>query len=68
MTPENETSTTTPGMPIELPGKVAALPTGEPEIPGITPAEIISTTTEINPDDYNESVNNLLAKYTKTKR
>jgi len=67
MTPENETSTTTPGMPIELPEKVAALPTPEPEMPDMTPTEMIRTDTDEKPDDYNESVNNLLAKYTKSK-
>ena len=31
----------------------------------MTPVEVIHEITDVNPDDYNEAVNNLVEKYTK---
>ena len=45
--------------------QVAALPTVETEIPDMTSAEVIHQITDLKLDDYNEAVNNLVAKYTK---
>lgn len=65
MIPENETSTPSVEIPIELPEKVPALPTVEPDIPDFIPEKVVTPITDVSPDEYIESVNNLVAKYTK---
>lgn len=65
MIPENESDTETSEIPLEFPEKVKALPIVEPEIPDTTPGEVIPPITDVKTDGYNESVNNLIAKYTK---
>ena len=64
MIPENETPTAPPEIPPELPEKVVPLPNIQPEIPDLTPAEVNRPITDTNPEDYNDAVNNLVAKYT----
>ena len=65
MIPENKSNTETSEIPLEFSEKVKALPIFEPEITDTTPGEVIPPITDVKPDGYNESVNNLIAKYTK---
>jgi hypothetical protein len=51
--------------PKELPVELPVLPDPIPDIPVITPAEVISPISDIEPDEYSDAINNLLAKYTK---
>ena len=62
---ENETYIADSGIPIELPDNVPPLPTVEPEIPDMTPPEVIRPITDLKPDDYNKAIRSLVAKYTK---
>ncbi|MEO5943271.1 MAG: hypothetical protein ABIP30_17110 [Ferruginibacter sp.] len=51
--------------PKELPAELPVLPDAIPDINVITPAEVVEPITDIEPDTYNEAINNLVAKYTK---
>ena len=68
MIPENETYIAPPEIPLELPEKVAVLPTVQPEIPDMTHVKVIRPITDAKPDDYNEAINSLVAKYKKNKK
>ncbi|CAN5639904.1 hypothetical protein BH11BAC3_BH11BAC3_24180 [soil metagenome] len=66
MKPVIEPHPTSPENPINLPVEVPAMPKVIIEIPDITPEEVIDPIIDLQPDNYNEAVDNLVAKYSKT--
>jgi hypothetical protein len=57
--------TAVPENPKEIPVKLPVLPNPTADIPVITPGEVIEPITNIEPDDYSDAINDLVAKYTK---
>jgi hypothetical protein len=62
---ENEINTTLPEKPKELPEQLPDIPLPVIEMPNITPSVKTKEITDSKLDDYTESLNSLVTKYSK---
>ena len=65
MKTENEINTTSPEKPKELPEQLPEVPLPAIEMPDITPVVKTKEITDGKQDDYTESLNSLVTKYSK---